>query len=140
MHIELGPVSAASARAWLNYATEMLAVLRSHPRSEIPKGALDGFVALLDEWRPIAERDDKFRWSSEERPERAQYLVNALYVAGTIIEDEAAAGRASLRPREADEFHLVLVHAVLDALERESAADAHFVQEIRNVWDIARRD
>ena len=140
MRIELGPVSAASARAWLDYATEMLAMLRAQPRPQIPGTALDGFAALLDEWRPIAEGGDKFRWSSDERPERAQYLVNALYVAGTIIEDEASAGRAALRPREADEFHLLLVHAVLDALERESAADAHFVQEMRNVWDIARRD
>jgi hypothetical protein len=124
----------------MNYATETLAVLRAHPRPELPEGAFDGFAALLEDWRPIADRDEKFRWSSEERPERAQYLIRALYVAGTIIEDEAAAGRASLRPREADEFHLVLVQAVLDALERESAADAHFVQEIRNIWDIARRD
>jgi len=70
----------------------------------------------------------------------AQYLLNALYVAGTIVEHEAASGRAQLRPTTADEFHIVLVREVLDALEHESEADAHFVQEMRNVWGIARRD
>jgi hypothetical protein len=70
--------------------------------------------------------------------ERAQYLLNALYVTGTLIEQEAAAGRAHLRPAAADEFHIVLVRDVLDTLAHESDADAHFVQEMRNVWDIAR--
>ena len=88
----------------------------------------------------IAERDEPFRWVSDEPPERVQYLVNALYWTGTIVEREASAGRARLRPPEADEFHVVLVHAALTALERESEADAHFVQELRGLWGIARRD
>jgi hypothetical protein len=73
-------------------------------------------------------------------PERAKYLINALYLAGTVIEEEAAAGRARLRPTEADVFHIALVHEVLHSLEYESDADAHFVHEIRNIWDIAQRD
>jgi len=140
VRVELGPVSSASARAWLAYATDMLAVLRGLPESELPPRVLDAFGAILDEWRPIAERPEPFRWSSDEPPERAQYLLNALYVAGTLIEREAAAGRTHLRPASADEFHVSLVREVLDALQHESEADAHFVQEIRNVWGIARRD
>jgi hypothetical protein len=45
-----------------------------------------------------------------------------------------------LRPPETDEFHLVLVQAAMTALERESEADAHFVEELRGVWRIARLD
>ena len=138
VHIEVGPVSAVSARIWIAYATEMLALLRALPEPQVPAHALDAFASLLEEWRPIAQRDEPFRWSSDEAPERAQYLLNALYVAGTRIEEEAAAGRAHLRPAAADEFHIVLVREVLDTLAHESDADAHFVQEMRNVWDIAR--
>jgi len=69
-----------------------------------------------------------------------QYLVNALYWTGIIVEREAAAGRARLRPPEADEFHVVLVQAALTALEHESEADAHFVEGLRGVWGIARLD
>jgi hypothetical protein len=140
VHIEVGPVSSGSARAWITYATDMLALLRALPEEQLPRRALDAFASLLDEWGPIAQHADQFRWSSEEQPERVQYLLNALYVAGTLIEREAASGRARLRPAVADEFHVVLVREALDALEHESDADAQFVEQMRNVWTIARRD
>ena len=140
MRVELGPVSASSAQAWITYATDVLALLRTLPEQPLAPRVLDAFASLIDEWRPIAQGAAPFRWSSEEKPERAQYLLNALYVAGTIVEHEAASGRAQLRPATADEFHIVLVREVLDALAHESEADAHFVQEMRNVWGIARRD
>lgn len=140
VRIELGPVSSASARAWLTYATDMVALLGALPEEQLPARALDAFASLLDAWRPIAQGSEPFRWSSEEEPERVQYLVNALYVAGTMVEREAAAGRARLRPAPADAFHVSLVHEVLDALEHQSDADAQFVDQMRNVWGIARRD
>jgi hypothetical protein len=140
VRIEVGPASSTSAQAWITYATDTLVLLRALPGPQLPSRALDDFAALLDEWRPIAEHAEPFRWSTEETPERAEYLLNALYVAGTLIEREATAGRARLRPATADEFHVVLVREVLHVLERESAADAHFVQQMRNLWGIARRD
>ena len=140
MRVEIGPVSSDSARAWIAYAEETLTVLQRLTEQALAPNALEGFASLLDEWRPIAEGDKPFRWSSEENPERAKYLLNALYWAGTIVEREAEAGRAQLRPEVADEFHILLIHEVLDALEHESDADAHFVEELRNVWGVARRD
>lgn len=140
MRIELGPVSSESARAWLSYATDVLALLRAHPDARLAPHALDAFDALLREWQPIADSDKPFRWTSDEQPERVQYLVNALYIAGTMVEHEAASGRARRRPAAADAFHVSLVHEVLDALEHESDADAQFVEQMRNVWGIARRD
>lgn len=140
MRVDIGPVSSGSARAWVDYATEMLALLRSLPGEPLPTHALDGFASLLDEWRPIAAHDEPFRWSSDEPPERVRYLVNALYIAGTTIEREALEGRARYRPAAADEFHVQVVHESLDALEHESRTDAQFVDQMRSVWDIARRD
>jgi hypothetical protein len=138
--IELGPVSATSARAWIAYAGEMLELLQALPEGELPAPALDAFASLLDQWRPVAERGEPFRWTSEEEPERVQYLLKALYVAGTLIEREASLGRAHLRPADADAFHFVLVRETFDALEHESKADAEFVTQMRNIWDVARRD
>ena len=140
VRIDIGPVSSDSAQAWITYATEMLALLRVLPEQELAPSVLDAFASLLEEWRPIAQGGGPFRWSSEQTPERVEYLLSALYVAGTLVEREAAAGRARLRPASADEFHLVLVHELLAALEHESETDAHFVQEMRNIWGIARRD
>jgi hypothetical protein len=140
VRVEIGPVSSDSARAWIAYAEESLAVLRRLTEQALSPQALEGFASLLEEWRPIADGGGQFRWSSEENPERAKYLLNALYWAGTIVEREAEAGRARLRPQAADEFHILLIHEVLGALEHESDADAHFVEELRNVWGVARRD
>ncbi|HET9730891.1 MAG TPA: hypothetical protein VFR41_15775 [Acidimicrobiia bacterium] len=139
MRVELGPVSSASARAWIEYATDVLAYLRTVADPRLAPRVLDAFESFLDEWRPIATRPEAFRWTSDDAPERVQYLVNALYLAGTIVEDEAAHGRVSLRPAIADEFHVQLVRQLLDALERQSTADAHFVHEIRDLWSVARR-
>ena len=140
MHVEVGPVSSASAQAWIAYAADMLVLLRALPSAEVPSGALDAFEALLDEWRPIAQSGERFRWTKDESPEQAKYLMNALFVAGTLIEREAETGKARLRPPEADEFHMMLVQDVLRSLEQQSDSDAHFVKEMRDVWPIARRD
>jgi hypothetical protein len=140
VQVDVGPISSASARAWIEYATNMLTLLRTLSEQELPSRALDAFASLLDEWRPLAQGDKPFRWVTDETPDRAKYLINALFVAGTLIEREVTAGRAHLRPAAADEFHVVVVQDVLRALEQESRADAQFVRQMRNVWDIARRD
>jgi hypothetical protein len=118
----------------------MMPVLRALPAGQVPERALDTFESLLDEWRPIASRSAPFRWATEQPSERIQYLINALYLAGVAIEHEAEAGRARIRPHAADEFHVVLVHEVLDALAHGSHGDLQFVEQMRNVWDVARRD
>ena len=86
----------------------------------------------------IAAELDSFRWEGDEDPERVKYLLYGLYTAGLATEREAARGHAYLRPAVADEFHFVLVREVLEALEHESDADAHFVKELRDVWGVAR--
>ena len=69
-------MSSDSARAWVGYATDTLVLLRAHPDVWLPPHALDGFASLLEEWRPIAVRAKPFRWSSDEQPERVQYLIH----------------------------------------------------------------
>lgn len=140
VQVEIGPVSSESARAWIDYATETLDVLRKTDDPRLPPPVLDAFAELLDTWRPIAQTAEPFRWSSRESPERVQFLLYALYVAGLVTEREAAAGLAHLRPPATDEFHFVLVREILATLEHESDADAHFAQELRNIWGIARDD
>jgi hypothetical protein len=136
--VEIGPVSCVSARAWVAYATETLAVLRT--LEDLSSSALNAFEGLLETWRPIAARIDDFRWEGDLPPERVKFLLHGLYTAGLVTEREAARGRAHLRPAIADEFHFVLVREAMEALEHESDADAHFVKELRDVWGVARDD
>ena len=117
--------------------TETLGSPRS-PRDRPVAGAFDAFAAHLDEWRPIADRDEPFRWVSDEPAERVKYLLNALYWAGTIVERESADGTfASTRGRRVPRH---VGPRCPHALEQESEADAHFVEELRGVWGMARLD
>lgn len=137
VQIVVGPVPVSSARAWLDYAEDTLEHLRSVDDVELPRPAFDAFEEILEEWRTIAKADEPFRWVSEQSPERAEYLISALYHVGNVVEREAAAGRRPLRPKEADEFHVRLISSVLVALEAEGTPYDQFVREIRGDWDIA---
>jgi hypothetical protein len=135
VRIEVGPVSHVSAAAWLAYADATLPALRRLPDAQLPAKALDSFGDLLTEWHAILERDPgPFRWSSSETPERAEYLMRALFEAGLVIERAEAAGEAALRPHEADEFHHVLIDCVLSALAGESESNAQFAETMRTEW------
>jgi hypothetical protein len=137
--IEIGPVSRASARAWLDYATIALAELRASDTPRVPERALDRFAQLLGQWRRAANRKGPFHWSTDEPPEKVEFLMNALYSAGVEIERGAAEGRMTLRPPAADEFHIVMVQQVLDTLAHQSRSNAEFVESLRNDWSIARK-
>jgi hypothetical protein len=137
--IEIGPVSRVSALAWLDYATVALGELRATETPRVPARALDRFAELLTEWRSAATREGPFHWSTDEAPEKVEFLMNALYSAGLEIERGAAEGRSTLRPPAADEFHIVMVQQVLDTLAHQSRSNAEFVESLRNDWLIARK-
>ena len=140
MKIEIGPVSRASALAWLDYAMTAVADIRRVAPRSVSASALDGFDELITSWRAAAHHAGPFHWETDETPERVEYLMKALYTAGLEIERGIETHGTQLRPKEADEFHFVLVRQVLDTLALEGRSSAEFVESIRNEWLIARRD
>jgi hypothetical protein len=138
--IEIGPVSRASARAWLDYATIAVEELRTSDTPRVPERALERFAELIRQWQRSAEHAGPFHWSTDEPPEKVEFLMNALYSAGLEIERGAAEGRMTLRPPAADEFHIVMVQQVLDTLAHQGRSNAEFVESLRNEWLIARKD
>jgi hypothetical protein len=138
--IEIGPVSRSSALAWLDYGTDAIADLRRVAPTTIASSAIDGFETLIDAWRAAAAAPGPFHWETEETPERVEYLMKALYMAGLEIEQGIELHGMKLRPTAADEFHIVLVRQVLDTLATEGRSNAEFVESLRNEWLIARRD
>jgi len=137
--VEIGPVSCKSARAWLDYATVAIGELRASEDPKVPPAALARFEDLVRQWRVAAARRGPFHWSTDEPPERIEFLMNALYAAGLEIERGAADGTMTLRPPEADEFHIVMVQQVLDTLALQGGSNAEFVESLRNDWIIARK-
>lgn len=140
MRIEIGPVSAASAAAWLDYGTEVIAMLAVQRPANLSTDALEAFDSLIAEWRSVLDRGGAFHWIVEESPDRVEFLMKALYEAGLAVESLHESGVATLRPVAADEFHVALVTQVLAALEHEGPPHEQFVESLREEWGVAGRD
>jgi hypothetical protein len=141
MRVEIGPVPIDSAEAWLGYAADVIAELRTRPRSVSPE-VLDAFSRYVAEWTSTAgaeaaRHDPVFRWSGDAMPETVEYLVFALYKLGVQLTAEEDSGERPPRPAAADRFHTVLVRSVLGALECQGEAEAQFVNQLREVWQPA---
>jgi hypothetical protein len=142
MRVEIGPVPLESARSWIDYATTVIDELRAEPRTVAPPDVLEAFSAYLDDWRTAADNDaarhaEVFRWTGDASPDKVEYLVFALYRLGVRLTTEEERGLRAPRPPQAARFHGVLVRSVLGALEREGGAEAHFVAQLREVWEPA---
>ena len=139
VRIQVGPVSRASALAWLDYAEGMVDVLRQVDSPVLSDEALDGFADLLDRWVETAKHEGPFIWISDESPELAEYLIRALYEAGLEVEALHEQGKADLRPTEADEFHVAMVNQIITSLGQEGEGYAQFADMLRSEWGIAGR-
>jgi hypothetical protein len=138
--VQLGPIAKDQAVAWLEYADDALADLRVMREPTIHPSALDAFGDMLREWN-AALLDDRpeWVWIGEDTAEHVEFLMAALYQAGLAMERASRLGKASLRPPEADEFHMMLVGEVLTVLSTEGPSHDQFVESLRVEWGIARR-
>jgi hypothetical protein len=142
MRVEIGPVPLPSAQNWLDYASGIVREQRAARQPTVSAAVLDGFAKYLDDWHATANAaaasgDPVFRWTGDAAPESVEYLVFALYKLGTRLREEETVGLRAPRPAPASKFHTVLVRSVLDALEHEGEAEAHFVAQLREVWEPA---
>lgn len=127
-------------KAWIAFGRGTVEVLRDDP-GEVPRSAIDRFERYLEEWDAVAGRQDPFRWSGELTVEMLEYLTNWLYRTGVRLAADAEAGIGPTRPPAADKFRVVLIRAMLAALEREGPAPAQFAEQIRAQWGpVAGRD
>lgn len=140
MRLDVGPVPAASAVAWIDWADEVFGVLRDEPptRVSLPAAAFDHIGGYLEQWMPLTRKvDEPFRWSAEIDPDRLEYLVHALFTLDARLLAEAQRGERPGSPEEGRLFYLVLVRDLLHALEMEDPARAGFVDQLRWSWPSA---
>jgi hypothetical protein len=140
VQVQLGPIAKDQAVAWLEYADDALADLRALREPTIHASALDAFGDMLLEWNGalLDDRDD-WVWVGEDTAEHVEFLMAALYQAGLAMERASRLGKATLRPPEADEFHMMLVGEVLTVLRAEGPSHDQFVESLRVEWEVARR-
>jgi hypothetical protein len=131
VHVEVGPVSSASVRAWVAFAREVLA---GDARGEIADDVRTTFDELLREWDRLARKGPTFRWDADVPGEQVEYLVHGFFRIASRLADEAEARGRRIAPEEGDSFYAALVTGLLAALDSESAATAEFAAYLRSFW------
>lgn len=132
MEVVVGPVTAASMGAWVEFGRRLLH--SPGPGAGVPSDAASAFHSYLDEWEVLAAevtRATELTWATEVEPELAEYLVYAFYRVAKGAIDEAG---ASIVPSPAEPFYWLLVGSLLDALAGEGGSRAEFASHLRAFW------
>jgi hypothetical protein len=130
VEVVVGPVSAASIGAWVDFARRLLH--SAGPGADVPSDAAADFDRYLDEWEELSHATGDVTWATELEAELAEYLVYAFYRVAKDVNDEA--GPATVVPDPAAPFYWLLVGALLDALAGEGGSRAEFASHLREFW------
>ena len=131
MRLDVGPLPSESVIAWVDYAA---GVLGSGATADLPADVVEGFRWYLLEWRRTAEGGAEFHWEADVSPEVAEYLMLPFFRMAEHLSVVAQRRRRPAAPPESTAFYLLLVQAVLDALEQEGPAQAEFADHLRSFW------
>ena len=135
MKVCVGPVAAASARAWTRWAREMLGALRIGPTATgvLRPKVLHDVGTYVDAWAAAADKDGdgEFRWCAEVSVDELVYLTNSLYNLDQCLADLIRRQPGKAEPAEGHLFHVVLVEALLFALAEEGPVEAAFADQLR---------
>jgi hypothetical protein len=125
--------------AWTEWADELVGELRSEPPSNasLPATVMEDLGRYVRRWKPPKGGGDTWRWLAETDPDELEYLVHALFRVDVRLSAEVLRGERADAPHTGRAFYLVLVRALLHALEMESPARAAFVDQLRSSWPIA---
>lgn len=140
VELDVGPVPPASAVAWMDWAAQTFAEFRRcpPPRTRFSAEALDGIECYFQQWEPLTHiLDEAFRWQTEIDPDELEYLLCALFRLDEQPSGDARRGERRPAYDEGRLFFLVLVRALLHALETESPGRAAFADQLRTAWPSA---
>lgn len=140
MRLEVGPVETASVAAWIQWADETFGKLcpQSATGVSLPAEVVEDLRRYVEQWKPeTCSRRGSFRWHGEIDPEQLEYLVQAFFNLDAHLSREVRRGERSAAPGKGRDFYLVLVRALLHALEMDSPGRAAFVDQLRSSWPTA---
>ena len=135
MLIDIGPVPASSAKAYVALCRERLPALGE---DEILDAILTPYVreqfgAFLDDWERAADKGEVFHWTAELDPEMVEHVFFAFFqcVRRTyVVFDREDPELVELRTP----FRVALTNAVLDALEAEGKGSSQLATTLRESW------
>ena len=120
---EIGPIPAASARAWISHALGELGRFRTAGNAlpfYLPPEIADVFEKYLLEWRDEAEASDTFFCSCEEEPATVRFLLTYWLNMVSLTPAQREALGLPEPPPEGSLFSRALGRAILGAVARHS--------------------
>jgi hypothetical protein len=132
--VVIGPVSVASADAWLDYADEVIDDLAAMAPGECftTPEVLEVFRAYVRSWRSAAVGTD-FLWEREIPPEQVEYDMHAFQRVAEVLARRAEE-QGDAAPPEGEDFYAALLRGVLSALEAEGPSSAAFAEHLSEFW------
>lgn len=134
MRVVIGPVSVASANAWLDYADGVLDELAAMAPEECftTPEVIEVFRAYVASWREAAV-GTVMVWERDIPPEQVEYDVHAFQKVAEVLARRAEEhGRAS--PPEGEDFYGALLQGVLAALDAEGPSSAAYARHLSEFW------
>ena len=130
----IGPVSAASALAWLDYADDTIEELAAMAPGECftTPEVLEIFRSYVDSWRAAAVGTE-MSWEQDIPPEQVEYHMHAFQRVAEVL-DQRAEERGKAAPPEGEDFYAAILQGVLSALEAEGSASAAFAEHLAEFW------
>lgn len=134
MRVVIGPVSVASADAWLDYAEDVIEELAAMAPGECftTPEVLDVFRAYVASWREAAVGTEMV-WERDIAPEQVEYDMHAFQRVAEVLARRAEEhGQAA--PPEGEDFYVALLQGVLAALEAEGPSSAAYAKHLSEFW------
>jgi hypothetical protein len=134
MRVVIGPVSVASATAWLDYADRVVDELDSMAPGECftAPEVLTVFRAYLTSWRQAAVGAELL-WERDISPEQVEYDMHAFQRVADVLARRSEE-RGTTAPPEGEDFYLAILQGVLSALEAEGPSSASFAKHLSEFW------
>lgn len=119
--LRIGPLSAAGAREWIEYAQKTLGRFAGADDElpfDVPPDVVLAFAAYLSSWEAAAQTEP-FIWSREVKAVEIRHLMTYWLNIAHVLSDEAAQRGATRTPAAGAAFYESLVEALLGALAEE---------------------
>lgn len=131
MRVDLGPVDASSAQAFVDYGWQ---VLDAPPGRALSGDVQKEFRRYLAQWQGTAESGDPVRWSYDTTCDEVKYLLHAFHRLATEVETHLIRRELPPFPEQAAEFYRRLVRALLQAVAAESTMCATWAADLGSFW------
>lgn len=119
--LQLGPLSAAGARDWIEYAKKTLGRFAGRVDElpfDVPPDVVLAFETYLASWE-VAAQVDPFVWSREVEAFEIRHLMTYWLNIAHVLNDEATLRGAPRTTAAAAAFYQSLIEALLAALAEE---------------------